>query len=143
MKGILSMYSSKKLKEYTPKPRTGQQNRALHLFYRILAETLNDAGLDQRKVLKPSVSIPWTPKAVKENLWRPIQKALLGKESTTELSKLEDIDKVHELLMKHLGEKFGVEYIPFPSEEVTEDFYKMGGYKIHKEAMMDDSYPLD
>ena len=110
--------------------RTSQQNRALHAFYTLLANALNDAGLDQRKVLKPSVSIPWTPEAAKEQLWRPIQKAMYGKESTTELSKIQEIDKIHEVLMRHLGEKFGVEYITFPHDEAR-TAEALGGYKTN------------
>jgi hypothetical protein len=95
--------------------RTQQQNRAIHKLFTELSEQLNDAGLDQRKVLKPSVDIPWTPEAVKEQLWRPIQRAMLLKSSTTELTTT-DIDKVFDVLVRHLGEKFGIE-IEFPSIE--------------------------
>lgn len=98
--------------------RTIQQNAALHAFFAMLANALNDAGLDQRKVLKPSVSIPWTPGAVKEHLWRPVQQAMYQKNSTTELNKHEEITGVHKTLMRHLGEKFGVEHIDFPSHEL-------------------------
>jgi len=96
--------------------RTPEQNKALHVFFKLLADELNGAGLDQRKVLKPSVSIDWTPEAVKEQIWKPIQKALYNKQSTTELDKQMEIDKIHETIMRHLGEKFGVEYIEFPSD---------------------------
>ena len=37
--------------------RTEQQNKALHVYYRILADELNDKGLDMRKVLKPEIDI--------------------------------------------------------------------------------------
>lgn len=105
------------------KKRTNEQNRALHHFFRLLADSLNMAGLDMKTVLKPEVSIPWTPASVKDHLWRPIQKAMLSKESTTELGKHLDIDGVHSTLMRHLGEKFGVEYIPFPHDPT-----KIGNY---------------
>ena len=94
--------------------RTDSQNKALHKFCELLAAELNDAGLDQRVVLKPSVAIPWTKQAVKDQLWRPIQQAMLDKTSTTELDKHMEIDKVHEVLMRHLAERFGIEYIEFP-----------------------------
>lgn len=97
------------------KQRTTQQNRALHLYFTLLAEALNDAGLDQRKTLKPSVEIPWDAKAIKEQIWRPIQKAQLKKESTTELTTAE-ITKVWETINRHLSEKFGVTEM-FPSIE--------------------------
>lgn len=117
--------------------RTSQQNRAMHKFFDLLADALNDAGLDQRKVLKPSVDIPWSAFAVKENLWKPIQHALYGKMSTTELDKSQEIDKVHEVLMRHISEKFHLEYIDFPHEEKKSDLLE--GMKI--DVRNDPSYP--
>jgi hypothetical protein len=35
--------------------RTIQQNKALHKYYRELAEALNAAGLDMKTVLKPEL----------------------------------------------------------------------------------------
>ena len=104
-----------------PVLRTDRQNRAMHLWFTQLAETLNAAGLDQRKVLKPSVSIPWTSEAAKEQLWRPIQDAMYKKESTTELTKTE-VGRVEEVLTRHLQEKFGVEIPQFPHFETEEEY---------------------
>ena len=95
--------------------RTKQQNKAIHLFFRQMSDELNEAGLDQRKVLKPGVDIPWTEQAIKEQIWRPVQKAMIGRESTTELS-TKDIDKVFDTITRHIGEKFGL-FIDFPSIE--------------------------
>lgn len=94
--------------------RTLQQNRSLHLYFTLLAEELNQAGYDMKRTLKPSVDIPWTPENVKEYLWRPLQQAYLNKESTTELTS-DQIDKVYEVLNRHLGETTGVS-VSFPSE---------------------------
>lgn len=99
----------------TVQQRTERQNRALHLLFKVLAQELNLAGLDMRKTLKPDVEIPWTPANVKEFIWRPIQFAQLGKESTTELTTA-DIDKVFDTLVRHLGQKFGMS-LEFPSIE--------------------------
>src|SRR5262245_12906276 len=96
----------------TEKQRTAQQNKALHVYFQLISDTLNDAGLDMRVVLKPSVEIPWTPKTVKEYLWRAVQRIQLRKESTTELTTTE-IDKVVQTLNAHLA-KFGIEQ-QFPS----------------------------
>lgn len=95
--------------------RTKQQNKALHVLFRLLSEQLNSAGLDMRKTLKPSVQIPWDPITVKEYLWRPIQEAQLDKRSTTELTTVE-IDQVFDTINKHLGERFGF-HVEFPSVE--------------------------
>ena len=56
--------------------RTGQQNRALHKGCELLADALNDAGLDMRVVLKPEINIPWTKTSVKEYIIRPIMRAM-------------------------------------------------------------------
>jgi hypothetical protein len=96
--------------------RTLKQNDSLHLGFSMLADTLNDAGLDQRLVLKPEVSIPWTDDSVKEQLYRPIMKAMTGKVSTTELTTME-ISEVWDVLNRHLTEKFGVDFVEFPSLE--------------------------
>ena len=95
------------------KQRTIQQNRALHLLFGQISEELNDAGLDMRKALRPSISIPWNADTVKEYLWRPVMKAQIQKESTTELTTGE-IDVVFETLNRYFGERFGL-HIPFPS----------------------------
>lgn len=98
------------------KKRTIQQNRALHLWFTLLADELNNAGLDMKIVLKPEADIPWTPILVKELIWKKIQKTMLGKKSTTELSKTEDIDRVYDTINRWTSIKFGIS-IPFPSEE--------------------------
>ena len=108
------------LNELSPiQQRTGQQNKSLWLFLTQLSETLNLAGLDMKKVLKESVDIDWNKNLAHDYLWIPIQKAVCGTDSTTELEKQVDIEKVHETLMRHLGEKYHVEYIPFPVEAKT------------------------
>ncbi len=96
--------------------RTDAQNSAMHVFFKQLAEALNDAGLGMREVMKPTYFMDWTAYSVKEHLWRSIQRKLYGKESTRDLNKVEEISKIHEVLMRELGEKHGVEYIRFPSK---------------------------
>lgn len=97
------------------KQRTDKLNRAMHLYFTHLAKALNEAGLDMKTVLKPSVEIPWTPTAVKEYLWKPIQQALFFKESTTELY-TDEPSLVYETLNRHISEKWHV-HVPFPSIE--------------------------
>lgn len=95
--------------------RTNQQNKALHVLFKLLADELNKNGLDMKKTLKPEIDIPWTPASTKEFLWRPVQLAQLDKISTTELTTIE-IDEVFDTIIRHLGEKFGLT-IDFPSIE--------------------------
>lgn len=106
--------------DMTPSKRTLKQNKALHLYLTLLSKELNDAGLDMRQVLKPTVDIPWTMENSKEYLWRPIQHALKLKKSTTELTTAE-VSQVYDILNRHISEKFGI-YVPFPSIEETEAY---------------------
>lgn len=101
---------------YQPRQRTPQQNRAMHLLFRFIADELNEAGLDMKKVLKPEIDIPWTERTVKEFIWRPLQKIVYGLKSTTEL-KTTQIDPILDIITKHFGEKFGIE-IEFPSVKI-------------------------
>ncbi len=96
--------------------RTIQQNKALHLYFTHLSEALNNEGLDMRVVLKPEISIDWTPEMIKEHLWKPIQKLKFSKKSTTELNKNNEITEIWEVLNRFISEKFGI-YCPFPSED--------------------------
>jgi hypothetical protein len=86
----------------------------MHLYFRLLAEKLNDAGLDMKRTLKPGVDIPWTAENVKNHLWRPIQEAVTGKESTTEITTV-DPSHVYEVLNRHTAEKLGVS-VEWPRE---------------------------
>jgi len=106
--------------EQKKEPRTAQQNKALHVWYRLVADELNGAGYDLRKVLsagKEGIDIEWTERMVKDILWRETQRVMFGKGSTTELSKRAEIDRVVETLNRFLAEKLGIEGVPFPSLE--------------------------
>ena len=100
--------------------RTNQQNKALHKWFENLAETLNNAGFDMKKVLKPSIDIEWNCESIKNYLWRPVQMSQLNKRSTTDLTTTE-INEVYETLTRHLGQKFSI-YVEFPSE--TNEIYQ-------------------
>lgn len=95
--------------------RTINQNAALHKYFQDVANELNEAGLDMRKVLKPSISIPWTRESVKKHLWRPVQDAMYDKLSTTKLE-TNEVNEVYEVLNRHMAEKFGIS-VDFPSKE--------------------------
>ncbi len=104
------------MKEYVPKPRTPKQNDALHLWYEWVAKAFNDAGYSVQMVLSQKMELDWDKNMVKDLLWRPALVALLNKKSTTELHKMQDIDKVWEHLNRHLGDKFGI-HVPFPTDK--------------------------
>lgn len=116
--GFLSKLEGKDLFitiERVTKIRSYSQNNALHKFFELLADEFNDAGYTVQMVLKKKVDLDWDKDKVKELLWRPAQKAILGKKSTVDLDRVEDIDIVYEHLNRHIAEKFGI-HVPFPHD---------------------------
>lgn len=97
------------------KRRTNLQNKALHKFFQQLADALNESGYSVAKTLRHDVEIPWNKNLCKELLWRPVQEAMTGKHSTTELNTV-DPSEIYEVLNRHLGERLGV-HVEWPSEE--------------------------
>ncbi len=93
--------------------RTPSQNKALYKFFRILADKMNEQGMDMPKVIH--TTLWWTPEDVKARLWKPLQKHHYATNSTADLEKIEQIDFIHEELMRILGER-GVEYVDFPHD---------------------------
>ena len=82
----------------------------------MLAEELNAAGLDQRTVLKPSIAIPWDKDDIHDQLWIPIQRAVVKTGSTTELTK-QQVSEIFDILNRHLSERFNLS-VQFPSNEL-------------------------
>lgn len=103
------------------KKRTEQQNRALHLYFRLVAEQMADAGYTVQHILRFTADLQPTPSFVKR-LWQEFQLRILGKRHTRELKKQEDIDKVYDEFNLFLAEKLNLENIPFPSIEDTEAY---------------------
>jgi len=103
------------------KQRTIQQNKALHKFFELVANTLNDAGMDMRAVLKPDVEIPWDKETIKTYLWKPIQKIMTKKEHTADLT-TKEIDKIYEVLNRHLAERGIHEAFPSIAQLMLADY---------------------
>lgn len=96
--------------------RTSQQNRAMWQYCSMLAKALGDAGMDQRTYpFKDGLSIPFSKDSVMEIFWRPVQKALLDKTSTRDLT-TKEVNQIYEALDKAMSERVGV-HVEFPSRE--------------------------
>jgi len=93
--------------------RTVQQSRALHLYCKHVAESLNSKGLGVTAVLKPEIQ--FSMMTIKETLYKPILSALRGKDSTTQITTSE-MNAVYDVMNKALSEKFGI-FVSFPSQE--------------------------
>lgn len=87
--------------------RTNQQNKGIHAFCNEVAKQMEARGLDMKTVLKEGVPISPTKELIKEYMWKPIQKALTGKESTTAINK-KQVNEVYEYLSKLLAEKYDI-----------------------------------
>ena len=97
--------------------RTLAQNRAFHLYFTMVAVQLNNSGLYINKLIKENkykADIDWSGNLVKEQLWKPIQNAILDKKSTTQLEKAE-VDRVYNTLNRYLS-GMGVS-VPFPNRD--------------------------
>ncbi len=92
---------------------TPNQRNALHLYCEMLAFALNNAGYDMKKTLKEEVEIPWQKMMVKEHLWKPIEKIMVDKDSTEEMTNKE-VNEIYKVLDRHIAQKFGVS-VPFPN----------------------------
>jgi len=96
--------------------RTPSQNNAIHLYCRMVADMLTLNGIDVKAFpWKEGIEIEFTEAIVKDDMWKPIQKAILGKDSTTELTTAE-VNEVYEVMSRHLAKTVGID-VSFPSEE--------------------------
>ena len=95
---------------------TRQQQKALHLWFEQLAQTLREDGVDLKDAMPKVIDIIPTKENVKEIIWKPVQNALYKKKSTTELLKKKEIDNIYDVICKALGE-MGITIPPFPSLE--------------------------
>ena len=101
--------------ERIPQTRTAKQNRALHTYLALLAEKLSEGGYTVQQVLAQGVDREWDMEAAKSLLWKPIQKVVIGKDSTADANTTE-YTKVYEILNRFMAEKFGVS-IPWPVKD--------------------------
>lgn len=107
-----------KITKHMPR-RSNLQNAALHKLFSIMADELNDAGLDMKVVFKKmaeeGVDVPWDKDSIKQGIWRPIQTSLTGKASTTEISRVEP-SAVYDVMARFFADRFGYRAPPFPSK---------------------------
>lgn len=96
--------------------RTSLQNSSLHLYFTMIADELNDLGIEftYSGLNVGNISTRYTGTIVKELFWRPIQITLFGIESTMKLDS-KQINEIIDVITKFFGEK-GV-YIEFPNLE--------------------------
>ena len=101
----------------TGQQRSETQNDAMHLWFERVAKTLNDAGLEMVVSLPTGKewTIPWSKHTVKENIWKPVQEAITGKQSTTE-PKRPEYNMVYEVIHSRFADHHGITLPLWPSK---------------------------
>ena len=92
--------------------RTAQQNRALHKFFMLVSDQLNELGLEftYDGLIVESISTMYTPNIVKEFIWRPIQIALFDIQSTKYLDTAK-MNKIIDVIIKYFADKgLGIQF---------------------------------
>lgn len=102
--------------EETKITRSSLLNSALHLYFTLICDQLNELGLEfnYTGIRGLDFSVRYTPHIVKELIWKPIQIALFDIESTTKVNSKE-INEIIDILSKFFGDRGVV--IEFPSFE--------------------------
>ena len=103
--------------------RTKQQQDAIEVACKLLADEFHARGLDKVAVLAEKViPVPWEQDSVKEDLFKAVMAATCydeetgkSKTSTTKLNTAE-VSKVWETLMDWTDDKFNIRF-PFPSNQ--------------------------
>ena len=96
------------------KQRSPTQNKCVHLYCEQVADELNRNGITCQMFFDPGYEVPWSMVTVKNNVWRPLQKAICGKVSTTEPLKT-DYNVIYEHVNRKLSD-YGI-HVPWPSKD--------------------------
>jgi len=97
------------------KKRTNKQNAALHKFFNMLSDQLNELGqtFHYSGFKGEDMELMFTETIIKEFLWKPIQKALFDTDSTTKLT-TDQINKILDVITNFYANK-GIPVV-FPSK---------------------------
>ena len=99
----------------TGKQRTTTQNAALHKYCQMVADVLNERGLDFRQSLRHDVDVPWNRDLVKEYMWRPIQAVITGHNSSTQPER-QQYSQIYDVLNRHLISRFNIS-VEWPNKD--------------------------
>jgi hypothetical protein len=112
----------------TQEPKiTEAQFRSIHKWFGDVAKELRKEGKTMHAVLEAIkrndyiAEMPVSKEAVK-SVAKMFMEATIGKNSTLELSKKEDIDILLDTMTKFFGQEMGVTLPPFPSMENLMDY---------------------
>ena len=87
------------------KVRTIQQNKSIYLFCAMIAEALNDAGMELHitsKALGSEIEVPWSKDSIKQHIWDKVQLVQTEKKHSSELS-TKEVSQVAMVIERHLA----------------------------------------
>ena len=92
------------------KPRSKQQNKAMHKYFEEVADLLNESGISHEAFLE-HLTLDYSKEQIKD-IWRSIAHKKFGLTSTADLT-TKQLQDVYEEFNRHLSQ-FGL-HVPFPS----------------------------
>ena len=96
---------------------TEPQLASIHIYYRRLAEALNDSGLSVKVTLSkaPFIDALWNDDLVKDLLARPLMNVIAPGKKTMRMNTIQT-QELYETLNRFTAENFGIS-MPFPEKE--------------------------
>ena len=98
--------------------RSIQQNKALHVFCKQIADVLNKEGLYMTGIFQNDIM--WSMDLVKSQIVKNLIKSMFDIDSTTKL-KRKEFDQLIDTITLIFGEKKGIVIPPFPSRELWDE----------------------
>jgi len=104
---------------YKTPVRTLKANSALHLYFTLIAQELNELGQEfcYTGITGKELSLHYTPTIIKELFWKEIQFTMFGTKTTTKLT-TEQMNMIIEVFSKFFAERGVV--LGFPSIDSIE-----------------------
>jgi hypothetical protein len=94
--------------------RSKKQDSSMHVYCRQVAQCLNDMGITCNKFFNEGYEMKFSEDIIKRDIWKVVQLAMTGKESTKDLDKKE-VSEVYEVVNKKLSEHGA--HIAWPSND--------------------------
>ena len=116
--------------KHIKKTRSNLQNRALHKYYELLSEALNNVGyyhIYTNVMTGEIIEMQFTKDLVKEFIWKPLQNEIFRIESTTKLT-TEMINMILDTITNWLTDKRIAVKFPNKMDLLIEQMNKSNNY---------------
>jgi hypothetical protein len=137
-RNVLNLLKTVQIVEEPKGTRTNQQSRAMHLWFRQIAEACQQAGIDAKLLMAQTMSVEVNEYVIK-GMWHAMSHFLFGKSSTRDLAKIGEIDTLEEHFVRFFGEKMHITLPPFPHDKEKQKSDLLEGMKI--DVRNDADYP--